>query len=309
MSKNHKVAVITGSSSGIGFETSLALARNGYLTYATMRDQRKSKDIERFASQENILIKTMEMDVNSDTSVKETMDEIINESGRIDVLVNNAGYGLFGALEDLTMDEIKGQFETNVFGVIRVTKSVLPIMRHRKEGLIVNVTSLAGLIGVPAESVYASTKFAIEGLSESLSYELEPFGVKMILVEPGVINTGFVEDLVVSDIYCVNKKGQYIQKKEMKVVEENKDNHPSISYYHHTIGKFLKYYYTAMNNAPHPQIVASEILQAIKKVSDKTNSRPILRVSVGNDSEKYSKLKKELQDNEFHEMLKRDLLK
>lgn len=300
MAINEKVAVVTGSSSGIGFETSLALARNGYLTYATIRDKRKSKEIEKISGRENIPIKTMEMNVNCDTSVKETMDKIINETGRIDVLVNNAGYGLFGALEDFDMDYIKNQFETNVFGVIRVTKSALPIMRDRKEGLIVNVTSLAGLIGVPAESVYASTKFAVEGLSESLSYELEPFGVRIILVEPGVINTGFVEDLVVPDLYGINKKGQFVQ---------NKDNEPSsISNYHGTIGKFLKYYYAAMSNAPHPQRVASEILQAIKKNSNKANSSPIIRVTVGSDSQKYSKMKRELEDDAFHAMLRRDLL-
>ncbi|VFJ15367.1 SDR family oxidoreductase [Candidatus Nitrosocosmicus franklandus] len=300
MAINDKVAVVTGSSSGIGFETSLALARNGYHTYATIRDIRKSKKIEAISVRENILIKTMEMDVNCDTSVKETMDKIISETGRIDVLVNNAGYGLFGALEDFDMDSIRNQFETNVFGVIRVAKSALPIMRDRREGLIVNVTSLAGLIGVPAESVYASTKFAVEGLSESLSYELEPFGVRIIIVEPGVINTSFVEDLVVPDLYGINKKGQFVQ---------NKENEPSsISNYHDTIGKFLKYYYSAMSNAPHPQLVASEILQAIKKTSNKANSSPIIRVTIGSDSQKYSKLKRELGDDAFHTMLRRDLL-
>jgi NAD(P)-dependent dehydrogenase (short-subunit alcohol dehydrogenase family) len=124
------VAVVTGSSSGIGLETALALAKEGYVTYATMRDLRKSKVIEGLAIEENVSINTVEMDVNYDQSVKNAIDGIINVQGRIDVMVNNAGYGLFGALEDLEMEEIKKQFETKVFGVIRVTKNILPIMRR-----------------------------------------------------------------------------------------------------------------------------------------------------------------------------------
>src|SRR5918994_448342 len=131
------VAVVTGSSTGIGFETSLLLARNGYFTYATMRDIQKSKEIERIAQEENLPIRIVEMDVDNDNSVKTTIEKIISERKRIDILVNNAGYGLFGALEDLPMEEIKRQYETNVFGVIRVSQYVLPIMRTQRDGIIV----------------------------------------------------------------------------------------------------------------------------------------------------------------------------
>src|SRR6478752_2973785 len=117
MSKNQKVAVVTGSSTGIGYETSLALANNGYFTYATVRDIQKSKEIERIAHVKNIPLKIIEMNVDNDNSVKDTIEKITSEYGRIDILVNNAGYGLFGALEDLEMNEIKKQFETNVFGI------------------------------------------------------------------------------------------------------------------------------------------------------------------------------------------------
>lgn len=301
MSKNQKVAVITGSSTGIGFETSLMLARNGYFTYATMRNTQKSKEIERIAQQENLPIRIVEMDVNNDNSVKTTIEKIVRERNRIDVLVNNAGYGLFGALEDLSMEEIKRQYETNVFGVIRVSQNVLPIMRAQRYGIIINISSISGLAGIPSQSVYVSTKFALEGLSESLSFEVETYGIKTILIEPSVINTGFVEDLVVPDKYNINKNRQAVQK------AVNKDNN-SLSYYNNTIEKFLSFYYSAMINAPHPKMVANEIIQAIEKVSNEKKVGPFLRVPVGSDAKKYSKLKRELTDSEYHKLLKKDLL-
>jgi short-subunit dehydrogenase len=304
MVKNQKVAVVTGSSSGIGFETSLALARKGYVTYSTMRNLQKSKHLEGIARDENLLLKTIEMDVDYDHSVKNAIDGIIDESGRIDVLVNNAGFGVFGSLEDLEMEEIKKQFETNVFGVVRVTKKVLPTMRLRQNGVIVNISSIAGLVGVPSQSIYCGTKFAVEGFSESLSFEVEPFGIKVVLVEPGVINTEFVQDLVVpTNRYGVDKNGEYVN---LPVHKDNGDK--LLSSYSNTIGKFLSFYYKAMSNAPHPEVVANETIHAIEEVSDGNSAKPILRVTVGKDSKKYSKFKKELSDSEFHAMLREDLL-
>lgn len=304
MFNNKKVAVVTGSSTGIGFETCLVLAKNGYLTYATMRDLKKSERIERIAHDKNLQIKIIEMDVNKDDSVKNAIEKIIDENGQIDILVNNAGYGLFGALEDLSVSEIKNQFETNVFGIIRVTQNVLPIMRRQTNGVIVNISSIAGLVGIPSQSVYVSTKFAVEGLSESLSFELEPFGIKIILIEPGEINTKFAQSLIVPiNRYNIEKNKDQIDQDEVNI-----DN-TSLSPYNNTIKKFLSFYYNAMINSPPPQIVANEIIQGIKKVLNEKNTPPLLRVTVGKDSEKYSKLKKELSDNEFHEIIKEDLLK
>lgn len=303
MSENQKVAVVTGSSTGIGYETSLALAKNGYLTYATVRDIQKSKEIERIAHVKNIPLKIVEMNVDNDNSVKDAIEKITSEYGRIDILVNNAGYGLFGALEDLEMTEIKKQFETNVFGIIRVIQNVLPAMRLHRSGIIVNISSISGLAGIPSQSAYAGTKFAVEGLSESLSYELEPFGIKIVLIEPGVINTEFLQDLVVP----TNRYGIDKNKNQINISNFNTDN-ISFSFYHDTIKKFLSFYYNAMSIAPHPRIVADEIIQAIEKVSNETNAMPILRIAVGNDSKKYSRLKKELQDNEFHKVIRGDLL-
>jgi len=305
MVESQKVAVVTGSSSGIGFETSLALARNGYLTYATMRNLQKSKVLEGIAQEENLSLKAIEMDVDCDLSVKNAIDRIIDESGRIDVLVNNAGFGLFGSLEDLEMGDIKRQFETNVFGVIRVTKNVLPTMRLRQYGIIVNISSIAGLAGIPSQTMYCGTKFAVEGLSESLSFEVEPFGIKVIVVEPGVINTEFARDLIVpTSIYGVDENGKQIN----SVFPKDKNDASLLSPYSNTIGKFLSFYYKAMSDAPHPKAVADETIKAIEKVSRGNNAQPILRITVGEESKKYSELKREIPDSEFHKILREDLL-
>ncbi|HZD81286.1 MAG TPA: SDR family oxidoreductase [Nitrososphaeraceae archaeon] len=197
--KEEKVAVVTGTSTGIGYETSLALARDDFLTYATMRNLNKADNIKSVATKESLPLHVKQLDVTDDASVKNAIEAISSQTGgRIDVLVNNAGYGLNGAFEDLSMDEIKAQYETNVFGLIRVTQAVLPIMRRQKSGTIVNISSGAGRFGFPVSSAYVSTKFAVEGLSESMSYELEPFGIKVVLVEPGVIKTNFVDGMVIA---------------------------------------------------------------------------------------------------------------
>src|SRR5919206_4736770 len=142
-----KVAIVTGSSSGIGYTTSLMLARNGFYTYASARNINKSASLQSTADAERLPLKLIQLDVTDDRSVKAAVEQIVSEKGRIDVLVNNAGYGLFGAFEDLSVDEIKAQFEPNFFGVIRVTQHVLPIMRNKHNGgggIIVNVSSVNG---------------------------------------------------------------------------------------------------------------------------------------------------------------------
>ncbi|HKU84589.1 MAG TPA: SDR family oxidoreductase [Candidatus Nitrosocosmicus sp.] len=299
-----KVALVTGSSTGIGYETCLALARNGFTTCATMRDSKKSSDLERIAKKENLQIKIFEMNVDKDNSVRNTIKKITMEFGKIDILVNNAGYGLFGAFEDFSIDEIKNQFETNVFGVMRVIHKVLPTMRQQKSGIIINISSISGLAGVPTQSAYCATKFAIEGLTEALSFELESFGIKLILIEPGVINTEFVKDLVVP----ANK---YTVDKNMKLLNPS---HPSemkksSSFYSDTVDKFLFFYYNAMSHAPYPHIVADKIIDAIDNLYNKGDKAVLFRITVGEDSKQYSKLKKKLSDTDFHELLKKNLLK
>ena len=277
-SSNNKVAVVTGSSTGIGYETSLILARNGFLTYATMRNLDKSENIKSVATTESLPIRIKQLDVTNDVSVTNAIQSISSEAGRIDVLVNNAGYGLNGAFEDLGMDEIKAQYETNVFGLIRTTQAVLPIMRRQKSGIIVNISSGAGRFGFPTGSAYVSTKFAVEGLSESMSYELEPFGIKVAIVEPGVIRTNFGDGLVVA------KKSQ-------------DPNSPYSQMMQRSAAGFEK----MMKNASSPDVVAKVVLNATK------DENPSLRYLAGSDVETWLGGKRKVADEEFHKMMKQNM--
>ena len=200
----HQVALITGCSSGIGHETALMLARNGFHTFATMRDTKKSNSLAKRSEKEKLALKILELDVNDDKSIENAISRVKSEAKRIDVLINNAGYGLVGFFEDLTLDEIRNQFETNFFGVLNITKKVIPIMRLQKTGTIVNISSGAGQVGFPGISAYASSKFAVEGFSESLMYELSPFGVKVIIIEPGVVKTNFFRNCIISELTLIH---------------------------------------------------------------------------------------------------------
>jgi NAD(P)-dependent dehydrogenase (short-subunit alcohol dehydrogenase family) len=274
-STSQKVAIVTGSSTGIGYETSLALARDGFLTYATMRNVNKAENIKSIATKESLPLHVKQLDVTDDISVKNAVQAISSETGgRIDALINNAGYGLNGALEDLSIDEIKAQYETNFFGLIRVTQAVLPTMRRQKSGTIVNISSGAGRFGFPSGSAYVSTKFAIEGLSESMSYELEPFGIKVVIVEPGVIRTNFGNGLVVA------KKSQ-------------DPNSP----YSMMMKKIANAFEQMTKNASSPDLVANVVLNAVK------DENPNLRYLAGNDVEQWLGAKKNMSDEEFYKMM------
>jgi len=194
-----KVALVTGSSSGIGLETALALARDGYHTFASMRDIKKSAELENAIKKENIPIEITELDVDKEESIVSAVKEIVTKCGRLDVLINNAGYGQFGCTEDVSIDDFRKQFETNFFSIVRMIQEVAPIMRNQNSGIIVNISSVVGRIGLPGSPAYISTKFALEGLSECLRYELGQFGIKTTLIEPGVIKTNFFDSMKVSE--------------------------------------------------------------------------------------------------------------
>ena len=276
---SNKVAVVTGSSTGIGFETALLLARSGFNTYASMRDLKKSKNIAEIAKTENLPLTVVQLDVKDDTSVKGAISKIIAESKRIDVLVNNAGYGLFSPLEDVTLDQVKEQFETNFFGAIRVMHEVMPTMRRQRNGTIVNVSSLVGRIGLPVSSAYVATKFALEGLSESMRYELNEFGINIILIEPGVIKTNFIENLKTADTTLKSE-----------------------SPYADLVDRISKEFGKMMDNSSSPKLVAEAILHAI------TSKEPKIRYVVGDDAESMMKIRKNSSDKEFENWVYENVL-
>jgi short-subunit dehydrogenase len=271
---DRKVAVVTGSSRGIGYATSLILAWNGFHTYATMRNPEKSTEIKDTAVKEGLPLEVVQLDVNNDNSIKTAIDKIVSKNQSIDVLVNNAAYGLVGAFEDLSIEEFRSQFETNFFGIVRLTQQVIPLMRKQGSGLIINVSSLNGIIPFPIISAYSSTKFALEGLSESISYELEPFGIKVILIEPGVVATNFKGTVVLAR-KALEQGSHYSEL--LKNVSDNIDS--------------------LLENATQPEDVAKKILEAI------TGENPKLRYLVGDDAVSLMELRKKLDDEEFQKIV------
>jgi NAD(P)-dependent dehydrogenase (short-subunit alcohol dehydrogenase family) len=276
-----EVAVVTGSSSGIGFETSLALARNGFHTYATMRklDGGGPNQITDIAKNENLPLDFVQLDVNDDRSVLDAINKILRERDRIDVVVNNAGYDFMGALEESSMAEIKAQFETNFFGAVRVMQSVIPMMREQRGGIIVNITSLGGRISFPLNSPYHATKFALEGLSESIQYELEPFGIKIIVIEPGGVGSNFLKNLKMS----------------------TKTSDPLNSPYRSMQNSMSEYFKQWAQNLAHPSEVAKVILQAV------TSDNPDFRYVVGKDAAMALESRRNMSDREFHDLIKKQI--
>jgi NAD(P)-dependent dehydrogenase (short-subunit alcohol dehydrogenase family) len=271
----NKVALVTGSSSGIGYETALLLARNGFDTYATMRNLNKSKEITEIAKKEDLPLRVLKLDVTDDKSVDDAINHILNEKKSIDVVVNNAGYGLMGSVEESTLDEIKAQFETNLFGSIRVMQKILPIMRKQMNGTIVNISSVAGRIGFPMSSSYVSSKFALEGLSESMAYELEQFGIKIILIEPGVIDTNFA--------FVTPKK--------------------ALGTYSNLMNKIQTNLFSTLANGTSPKVVANMILNAV------TEENPERRYLVGNDAIELISARKNSTDKDFEKIIVGNLLR
>lgn len=188
-----KVVLITGCSSGIGFLAALKFAREGNKVYASVKclEEEGSKELEQISKKENLPLKIVEIDITNNSSVEKGVDLLKKEESRVDILINNAGFGYMGPVETFTLEEIQDQYETNVFGTFRMIKAVVPLMRNQRSGLIINVSSVNGLIAFPYYGVYSSSKYAIESLTESLRFELASFGIKVALVEPGAFFTNF----------------------------------------------------------------------------------------------------------------------
>lgn len=283
MSKpNSKVVLITGCSSGIGFATAVEFSKNNFIVFPTMRNLSKKNELEEeLDNSENIL----QLDVTNDASIDNALSHIESKYGKIDVLVNNAGYGLFGSFEDTSIDEFREQMESDFFGAVRLMKKIIPIMKKNKSGKIINVSSVAGRVGFPIMSAYVTSKFALEGLTESLRYELKKFGIQLALIEPGAVNSNFFKNKILS-----------------KNALENQD-------YQETVNNFLNISEQIFNM---PNITSSEtIAKNILEISNSELLKP--RYVVGQDAEQLVIQKKSLHSSDFenfmYEQMLNDLLK
>jgi NAD(P)-dependent dehydrogenase (short-subunit alcohol dehydrogenase family) len=229
-----RVVLITGASTGIGKETAKLFQAKNWKVAATMRSPENAGDLQRIAD-----IECLRLDVTDIDSIRSAIADALEKFGRIDAVVNNAGYGLLGPFEAASEEEVRRQFDTNVFGVMNVCREMIPYFRERKGGTIVNVTSMAGRTAFPFSSLYNATKFAVEGFTESLQYEVEPFGIKVKLIEPGPIKTDFYS------------RSQVVAKKE------------GLTVYDHRVGPFMEFMNKGGETAPDGSLVAQAIYDAV----------------------------------------------
>jgi len=183
------IAFVTGTSTGIGMATAVSLARAGHTVYAGMRNPQQEGELHAAATQQNLPIRIVKHDVDSDSSTREAIGHALAEAGRIDVLVSNAGIGTMGSVEETTLSDFRSTMETNFFGALRCIQAVVPGMRQQSSGCIINVTSVAGRIATAPQGPYCSSKWALEALSECLAQEVKSFGIRVAIVEPGIIAT------------------------------------------------------------------------------------------------------------------------
>jgi len=209
---SEKIILITGASSGIGKATAELLSKNDFKVYGTSRKANKSD-----------IFEMVKMDLTDDESVTNAIKYIIEKEGRIDILINNAGIGIAGAIEDTFIDEVRNQFETNFIGTVRTCQNILPVLREIGGGLIINVASMAGNIGLPYQGLYSASKFAIEGFSEALRLEVLQFGIEVLVIEPGDIATSFTRNRWIINRHRGKEKTPYINsfKKTMGIIEKD----------------------------------------------------------------------------------------
>ena len=204
-----KSVLITGATDGLGKALALLLAERGYRVFAAGRSPEKLAQLDSIAREKNLVLESIALDVCSDASVHSAVQTVLGKTGAIDVLVNNAGVNYTAAVEDLSMEDWRAQFETNVFGVLRVTRAVLPHMRERRSGRILMMSSLSGLVTPPTQGAYSSSKHALEGLSNALRMELYPFGIDVVLIQPGYIITGIQKTAAELSKPYLEKGGPY----------------------------------------------------------------------------------------------------
>ena len=260
----NKTILITGASSGIGKATARHFQANDWNVVATMRSPDKEPDLHKL---DNVLV--TRLDVTHPDSIQSAVNAGIEKFGQIDALVNNAGYGAFGPLEAFPMDGIRRQFDTNVIGLLEVTKAILPHFRNRKAGVIVNISSVGGKMAFPLGTLYHGTKFAVEGISEGLQYELQPIGIKVKIVEPGAIKTDFA-----------GRSFDFT-------------NDESLSEYQDIVQKLMTAFEALTQDAPEPSMVAEVIHTAVTDGTDQ------LRYVAGEDAKQWLAQRKEADDSNF----------
>ncbi|MGD1837814.1 MAG: SDR family oxidoreductase [Nitrososphaeraceae archaeon] len=264
-----KTVLITGASSGIGKATAKYFAEKNWNVIATMRSPEKEEELTKL---NNIMV--TKLDVLDTASIKSATVEGIEKFGKIDVIVNNAGYGAFGPLEAFSEEKVRRQFDVNVLGLLKVIKEIIPHFRENKDGTLINISSIGGILGLPFGSLYHGTKFAVEGISEALSYEFGEIGCKVKIVEPGAINTDFGG----RSFDFANDEG---------LVE-----------YQGLVEKFIQPLKTMMENGSDSIVVAKVIYEA---AMDETNK---LRYTAGDDAKQFADARKKMDDKEFFETLK-----
>jgi NAD(P)-dependent dehydrogenase (short-subunit alcohol dehydrogenase family) len=262
------VALITGSSSGIGRLSALELARRGHRVFASMRNLESAHFIQAKADKERLSVETIHLDVTDAACVTAAIAHVTERAGRIDVLINNAGFGAFGPIEDYSDDDLREVFETNFFGAIRVTRAALPAMRANRSGTIIMVSSISGLRTFPFLSVYSASKFALEAASNGLRHELRAFGIRVVLIEPGNFNTRAGVNMHYPKRYA----GDFPQ------------NTSDPMYV-----RLWDYYRTATGNLSFGD--ASDVAQVIADAAEAENPAP--RYIVGNDAEQIVALSSE----------------
>lgn len=264
-----KVVLITGASAGIGKETARLLAESGYVVYGAARRLDKMEELK------GVGVRLLEMDVTDEACMVKGVQQILQQENRIDILVNNAGYGSYGAMEDVPLSEARYQFEVNIFGLARLCQLVLPTMRAQRSGKIINISSIGGSFGEPHGAWYHATKFAVEGLSDSLRMELKQFGIDVVVIKPGAIITEW----------------NTIARENMKKISGN-------TVYGELVKKHVKMFERADEQMGSKPIV---IARAIKKAIDSKN--PKTRYSVGGGAKLILFMRRILSDRMFDRML------
>lgn len=273
---NKKVVLITGASSGMGKEAALLLSRAGFKVYAGTRDPKSADELLSVCDKEQLDINIIELNVCDTSSINAAMKQIEDKENRIDVLVNNAGYGFVSTVEDATEKEMINQFDVNVFGVLRVCKAVIPFMRKNNHGIIINISSFLGKIGLPLLTFYNSSKYAVEGITDSLRYELDAFNIRVHSIMPGFFNTKFARENLVTNLETFDKDSSYAALASSlapRIVDE-------------------------INSGNDPILAAQLILKIIN--DDKFPAR----ATVGDKAKKFIPMRKELSDEDFERRVK-----